>query len=36
VSRPKVLLADDHKPMIERLVRFLDQEVEIVAIVSDG
>jgi DNA-binding NarL/FixJ family response regulator len=36
VSRPKVLLADDHKAMVQSLVRFLDQEVEIVGIVSDG
>ena len=36
MSRPRVLLADDHKAMAQSLVRFLDQEVEIVGIVSDG
>jgi len=36
VNRPKVLLADDHKRMVQSLVRFLDHEFEIVATVSDG
>ena len=36
MSRPKVLLADDHKELVQSLVRFLGQEVEIVGIVSDG
>ena len=36
VSRPKVLVADDHKQMVQSLVRFLDQDFEIVATVSDG
>lgn len=36
MSRPKVLLADDHKAMAQSLVRFLDHEVEIVGVVSDG
>jgi DNA-binding NarL/FixJ family response regulator len=30
------LVADDHKQMVKSLVRFLDQDFEIVATVSDG
>ena len=36
MSRPRVLVADDHKQMVQSLVRFLDQDFEIVATVSDG
>ena len=36
VSRPRVLIADDHKLMVQSLVRFLDQDFDVVATVSDG
>ena len=36
MSRPKVLIADDHELMVRSLVRFLAPEFEIVATVSDG
>ena len=35
-SRPRVLVADDHRSMLDSLVRLLSAEFEIVATVSDG
>ena len=36
VTRPRVLLADDHSGMLETLLRLLEPEFEIVAAVCDG
>jgi DNA-binding NarL/FixJ family response regulator len=35
-SRPRVLVADDHRAMLDSLVRLLSWEFEVVATVSDG
>ena len=35
-SRPRVLVADDHRAMLDSLVRLLSGEFEVVATVSDG
>jgi DNA-binding NarL/FixJ family response regulator len=35
-SRPRVLVADDHRAMLNSLVRLLSAEFEVVATVSDG
>jgi DNA-binding NarL/FixJ family response regulator len=35
-SRPRVLVADDHRMMLDSLVRLLSCEFEVVATVSDG
>jgi DNA-binding NarL/FixJ family response regulator len=35
-SRPRVLVADDHRAMLNSLVRLLSGEFEVVATVSDG
>jgi DNA-binding NarL/FixJ family response regulator len=35
-SRPRVLVADDHRAMLDSLVRLLSSEFEVVATVSDG
>ena len=36
MSIPRVLLADDHKAMLEKAVRVLKEEVKIVGTVGDG
>jgi len=36
MSRPRVLLADDHRMIAEGLKRLLEQEFELVAVVEDG
>jgi DNA-binding NarL/FixJ family response regulator len=36
VPRPRILLADDHKDMREKVVRHLEPEFEVVASVEDG
>ena len=36
MSRPRVLVADDHRAMLEALVQLLSGEFEIVAAVRDG
>jgi DNA-binding NarL/FixJ family response regulator len=36
VSRPRVLLADDHRMMAEGLKALLPDEFELVGIVEDG
>ena len=35
-SRQRILVADDHKPMLDSLVRLLSDEFDIVAAVGDG
>jgi DNA-binding NarL/FixJ family response regulator len=35
-SRPRVLVADDHRAMLDSLVRLLSDEFEVVASVNDG
>jgi len=35
-SRPRVLVADDHRAMLDSLVRLLSGEFDVVATVSDG
>jgi DNA-binding NarL/FixJ family response regulator len=35
-SRPRVLVADDHRVMLDTLVRLLSRELEVVAAVTDG
>ena len=35
-SRPRVLVADDHRAMLDSLVRLLSIEFEVVATVTDG
>ena len=35
-TRPRVLVADDHRAMLDSLVRLLTREFEVVAAVSDG
>ena len=35
-SRPRVVVADDHRAMLDSLVRLLSGEFEVVAAVSDG
>ena len=35
-TRPRVLVADDHRAMLESLVRLLTRDFDIVAAVSDG
>jgi DNA-binding NarL/FixJ family response regulator len=35
-SRPRVLVADDHRAMLDSLVRLLSAEFEVVATVADG
>jgi CheY-like chemotaxis protein len=35
-SRPGVIVADDHRAMLDSLVRLLSGEFEVVAAVSDG
>jgi DNA-binding NarL/FixJ family response regulator len=35
-SRPRVLVADDHRAMLDSLVRLLASEFEVVATVTDG
>jgi len=34
--RPRILIADDHKPMLDHLVRMLSGEFDVVAAVGDG
>jgi DNA-binding NarL/FixJ family response regulator len=36
VSRPRILLADDHKEMRDRVVRVLENEFEMLDAVADG
>jgi DNA-binding NarL/FixJ family response regulator len=36
ISRPRVLVADDHRAMLDSLVRLLSDEFEVVASVNDG
>ena len=36
MTRPRVLLADDHAPMLERVVGLVAAEFDVVAAVSDG
>jgi DNA-binding NarL/FixJ family response regulator len=36
VARPRILLADDHKAMRERVMHLLEDEFEILAAVEDG
>jgi DNA-binding NarL/FixJ family response regulator len=36
VTRPRVLLADDHKEVCESVVRLLNPEFEVVGVVQDG
>ncbi len=36
VKRPRVLLADDHKALLDQLRRFLESEFEVVGTVGDG
>jgi DNA-binding NarL/FixJ family response regulator len=35
-DRPRVLVADDHRAMLDTLVRLLSREFEVVAALSDG
>jgi DNA-binding NarL/FixJ family response regulator len=35
-SRQRILVADDHKPMLDSLVRLLSDEFDVVAAVGDG
>jgi DNA-binding NarL/FixJ family response regulator len=35
-GRPRVVVADDHRPMLDSLVRSLSKEFDIVAAVGDG
>ena len=35
-KRPRVVVADDHRTMLETLVRLLSREFDVVAAVSDG
>jgi DNA-binding NarL/FixJ family response regulator len=35
-GRPRVLVADDHRAMLDTLVRLLSREFEVVAAVTDG
>ena len=35
-GRPRVLVADDHRPMLDTLVRMLSRDFEVVAAVTDG
>jgi two-component system response regulator NreC len=35
-DRPRILVADDHRPMLDTLVRMLSRDFDIVAAVSDG
>jgi CheY-like chemotaxis protein len=36
MTRPRVLLADDHGPMLARVVELVAAEFDVVAAVSDG
>jgi DNA-binding NarL/FixJ family response regulator len=36
VDRPRVLVADDHRPMLDSLVRLLSKEYDVVAALLDG
>ncbi len=36
VNRPRVLVADDHPPMLESLIRLLSRDFDVVAAVTDG
>ena len=36
ISRPRVLVADDHRAMLDSLIRLLSSEFDIVATESDG
>ncbi len=36
MKRPRVLLADDHKAVLDQLRRFLESEFEVVGTVGDG
>jgi len=36
VTRPRVLLADDHKEVCDSVVRLLTPEFEVVGVVQDG
>jgi len=36
MSRPRVVLADDHPPMLERAVDLVAEEFDVVSAVSDG
>ena len=36
MSRPRILLADDHSSMLDRVVRLVADEFDVVAAVSDG
>ena len=36
MSRPTIILADDHRIVVEGLKRLLEQEYELVSIVEDG
>jgi DNA-binding NarL/FixJ family response regulator len=35
-SRPRVLVADDHRAMLDSLVRLLSRDFDVVAMVTDG
>jgi DNA-binding NarL/FixJ family response regulator len=35
-SRPRVLVADDHRAMLDSLVRLLSRDFDVVAMVADG
>lgn len=35
-TKPRIILADDHRPMLEEISRLLEREFEIVAAVPDG
>ena len=35
-GRPRVLVADDHRPMLDELVRMLSHDFDVVAAVPDG
>ena len=35
-ARPRVLLADDHRPLLDRLVALLDCEFSVIGTVTDG
>ena len=36
MSRPRVVLADDHSSMLERAIRLVADEFDVVSAVSDG
>jgi DNA-binding NarL/FixJ family response regulator len=36
IARPRVLVADDHRAMLDTLVRMLSRDFDVVAAVSDG